>query len=175
MPWRGTSPPLNPNPTSTTICLFDTWHSQVAVVVQGLADLFGHRLIHLHDRCLVPAAVAVVGGTEDRAYSLNEAGKTNAKRKSQQAHHPRSGQSSATTAHNVTRAGYPTNPNGTARNDNAWIDPNKTEGRPACENNTSHVEKKQKKSCRKQAATPTENSAQLKQHRGSNCAQPGST
>lgn len=48
------------------------WHSQVAVVVQGLADLLGHRLIHLHDRCLVPAAVAVVGGTEDRAHSLHE-------------------------------------------------------------------------------------------------------
>ena len=76
--------------------------------------------------------------------------------------------------HNVTRAGYPTNPNGTAKNDNAWIDPNKTKGRPACENNTSHVEKKQKKAVGNRKH-PTENSAQLKQHRGSKCAQPGST
>jgi len=46
--------------------------SQVAVVVESLADLLRHRLVHFHDRRLVTAAVAVVGGTEDRAHPLRK-------------------------------------------------------------------------------------------------------
>lgn len=43
---------------------------QVAVIVEGLADLLGDGLVHLHDGGLVAATVTVVRRAEDRAHSL---------------------------------------------------------------------------------------------------------
>ena len=43
---------------------------QVAVIVEGLADLLGNGLVHLHNGGLITAAVAVVRRAEDRAHSL---------------------------------------------------------------------------------------------------------
>lgn len=48
--------------------------SQIAVVVEGLADLLRDRLVYLHNGRLVPAAVAVVRRAEDSTHSLNEGG-----------------------------------------------------------------------------------------------------
>ena len=46
-------------------------NSQIAVVVQGLADLFWHSIVDFHDGRLVTATIAVIRRAENRTDSLS--------------------------------------------------------------------------------------------------------